>query len=166
MSTLCDNFWTLSASCPERTGDYATIIRGSDVSVSMWLTAVHHQRTEGAHSLVVPLSPRGSASHRIALWRETGRDFSDREILLLKLIRPHLAEMRDVGFRRRGRDCDLTARQRELLRMVAGGQTNRQIARRLHIAEGTVRKHLENINARLGASNRASAVTRAFVALD
>jgi DNA-binding NarL/FixJ family response regulator len=48
------------------------------------------------------------------------------------------------------------------LRLVAAGHTNRQIARPLGISEGTVRKHLENIYARLQVSSRTAAVTRAF----
>jgi DNA-binding NarL/FixJ family response regulator len=56
----------------------------------------------------------------------------------------------------------LTARHWEILRLVAEGLTNRQISRRLGVSEGTVRKHLENIYARLQVSSRAAAVTRAF----
>src|SRR2546429_493758 len=53
-------------------------------------------------------------------------------------------------------------RQPDLLRLVAAGHTNTQIARRLGITEGTVRTHLENIYERLHVSSRAAAVTRAF----
>jgi DNA-binding NarL/FixJ family response regulator len=49
-----------------------------------------------------------------------------------------------------------------LLRLLAAGHTNTQIARRLGISEGTVRSHLEHIYERLGVSNRTAAVTRAF----
>jgi DNA-binding CsgD family transcriptional regulator len=159
-----ENFWTWPASHPERTGDYTTIIRPSDFAVSRRAAATNAEflRLGGRrHVLVVPLTPRGPVSHRIVLWRDDGINFSDREVLLMKLLRPHLVRMRDVGFQRRDHAGELTPRQRELVRMVAGGQTNRQIARHLHISEGTVRKHLENIFARLGASNRTSAVERA-----
>jgi DNA-binding CsgD family transcriptional regulator len=57
---------------------------------------------------------------------------------------------------------ELTTRQRQLLDLVADGHTNTQIARRLGITEGTVRKHLENIYRRLGVSSRTAAVTRAL----
>ena len=43
---------------------------------------------------------------------------------------------------------------------MAGGLTNRQVARRMQIAEGTVRKHLENVYASLGVTNRVHAVSR------
>jgi DNA-binding NarL/FixJ family response regulator len=64
--------------------------------------------------------------------------------------------------RRRAGVPDLTARQLQLLRLVADGHTNTQIAHRLFVAEGTVRKHLENIYQRLGVSSRTAAVTAAF----
>ena len=53
-------------------------------------------------------------------------------------------------------------RQWELLRLLAAGHTNTQIARRLGISERTVRTHLENIYRRLDVSSRTAAVTRAF----
>ncbi len=52
----------------------------------------------------------------------------------------------------------LSARQREVLELVARGLTNRMIADELGIAEGTARKHVEQVLAVLGAANRAAAV--------
>ena len=52
----------------------------------------------------------------------------------------------------------LTARQSEVVRYLAVGLTNQQIARRLDISAGTVRKHLENVYRTLGVSNRVAAV--------
>jgi DNA-binding CsgD family transcriptional regulator len=56
----------------------------------------------------------------------------------------------------------LTPRHQELLRLVAAGHTNAQIARRLGITETTARIHLQNIYSRLPVSSRTTAVTRAF----
>ncbi|HZC71717.1 MAG TPA: LuxR C-terminal-related transcriptional regulator [Jatrophihabitans sp.] len=159
------NFWTWPASHPQRTGDWTTIIRDADFSMNRRAVAAKaefHRLMGSRHALVVPLPPHGVLTQRIMLWRDDGIDFSDREVLLLRLIRPHLGELCAAGLRRRTPQGELTSRQYELLRMVAGGQTNRQIARHLSISEGTVRKHLENIFQRLGASNRTSAVERAF----
>jgi len=50
----------------------------------------------------------------------------------------------------------------QLLRLVADGHTNAQIARRLGLSEGTVRTHLENIFSRLQVTNRTAAVLHAF----
>lgn len=56
----------------------------------------------------------------------------------------------------------LTGRQREILRFVARGLTNREIGRALGIREGTVRKHLEHSYLRLGVLSRTGAVAAAF----
>lgn len=55
----------------------------------------------------------------------------------------------------------LTQREMEVLRLVAGGYSNRDIASRLSIATSTVKKHLGNIFAKLGARNRTQAAARA-----
>lgn len=55
----------------------------------------------------------------------------------------------------------LTPRQREVLGMVARGATNKEIAQILQIAPHTVKNHLEQIFLRLGAANRAQAVSMA-----
>jgi DNA-binding NarL/FixJ family response regulator len=51
----------------------------------------------------------------------------------------------------------LTPRQAEVLRLVAQGKTDRQIAAELVLSEKTVGRHLENIFTRLGVSSRATA---------
>lgn len=55
----------------------------------------------------------------------------------------------------------LSEREREVLRLMAEGLTNEQIAARLIIALGTVKAHSHNIFGKLGAQNRAHAVARA-----
>lgn len=54
----------------------------------------------------------------------------------------------------------LTPRQREVVLLVAEGLTNAEIARRLWISPGTVRRHLENAFARLEVHTRTAAVAR------
>lgn len=51
----------------------------------------------------------------------------------------------------------LTSREEQVLSLVAGGATNRQVARRLEVTERTVRKHLEEIYRRLDVTNRVAA---------
>ena len=65
------------------------------------------------------------------------------------MLRPHLHQAYLDAERRRHPVPQLTARHWDLLRLVAAGHTNAQIARRLGISEGTVRIHLENIYDRL-----------------
>lgn len=52
---------------------------------------------------------------------------------------------------------DLSVREREVLLLVAEGMANKQIARRLGIAERTVKVHLGNVFRRIGVSDRTSA---------
>lgn len=58
-------------------------------------------------------------------------------------------------------DVQLTPRETAVLTLVAGGLTAAAAARRLLVAERTVHKHLERIYAKLGVSDRLSAVLRA-----
>jgi LuxR family transcriptional regulator, regulator of acetate metabolism len=54
----------------------------------------------------------------------------------------------------------LTPRELEVLRLLARGQTNLEIARALVVREGTVKYHVKNILRKLGATSRADAVAR------
>jgi non-specific serine/threonine protein kinase len=62
----------------------------------------------------------------------------------------------------RGRPVSLTEREREVLRLVADGVTNQQIAARLIVSEATVKRHLDNVFAKLGVSSRTAAATVAL----
>jgi DNA-binding NarL/FixJ family response regulator len=55
----------------------------------------------------------------------------------------------------------LTEREIEILRLVAEGASNKDIAGRLFLAEGTVKNHITNILGKLGVSGRLHAVNRA-----
>ncbi|HEX3610571.1 MAG TPA: LuxR C-terminal-related transcriptional regulator [Sporichthyaceae bacterium] len=61
-----------------------------------------------------------------------------------------------------GGDSILTAREVEVLRHLAEGDTNARIARRLVVSEGTVKTHVKHILRKLGAANRAEAAARWF----
>jgi len=56
-------------------------------------------------------------------------------------------------------DDDLTGREIDVLRLVALGNGNKQIADQLFIGEATVRTHVSNILSKLGANDRTHAVT-------
>jgi DNA-binding CsgD family transcriptional regulator len=56
----------------------------------------------------------------------------------------------------------LTARETEVLRLVAEGKTNRLIALDLYLSEKTVARHLSNIFAKLGVSTRSAATAYAY----
>ena len=56
----------------------------------------------------------------------------------------------------------LSRRELEVLRLVASGKSNREIASQLVISEHTVARHLQNIFAKLGVSSRTAATAFAF----
>jgi len=55
----------------------------------------------------------------------------------------------------------LSEREREVLRLIAGGKTNREIAAQLFIAEGTVKNHVTNILGKLDVHDRTQAAFKA-----
>ncbi|MFF4900787.1 response regulator [Streptomyces sp. NPDC001068] len=56
----------------------------------------------------------------------------------------------------------LSAREREVLALVAGGASNREAARELFISEATVKTHLTHLYVKLGVNDRAAAVATAY----
>ena len=57
---------------------------------------------------------------------------------------------------------ELTAREAEVVRLMAGGYSNREIARALGTAEGTIKNHISSILAKFGARDRTRAVLKAL----
>ncbi|WP_446664338.1 response regulator [Flexivirga sp. B27] len=57
---------------------------------------------------------------------------------------------------------DLTTREREVLRMLVGGFSNKEIASAMHLAPGTVKNHVSTVLAKLGVRDRTRAVLRAL----
>jgi len=58
---------------------------------------------------------------------------------------------------------DLSPREEEVVKLVVGGQTTRQISDRLFIAEHTVQRHLSNIFEKVGVRGRRALVKQVFV---
>ena len=56
----------------------------------------------------------------------------------------------------------LTERETEILRLMAGGFSNNEIANSLHVAEGTIKNHVSNVLSKLGVRDRTRAVLKAF----
>jgi DNA-binding CsgD family transcriptional regulator len=111
--------------------------------------------------LLIPLPAPPGTARRLVFFRGPGRPFTDHERDAAILLQPHIARaLRNHA--RLSATRSLTERQAELLRLVAMGYDNTAIARRLGLSRGTVRKHLENIYARLGVASRTAAVARAF----
>jgi DNA-binding CsgD family transcriptional regulator len=76
---------------------------------------------------------------------------------------PDLARVEDLARKVTSKAAGgLTAREVEVLRLVACGKTNRAIAGELFLSEKTVARHLSNIFAKLGLSSRAAATAYAY----
>jgi DNA-binding NarL/FixJ family response regulator len=76
---------------------------------------------------------------------------------------PDLARVEALTARRpRPPDGGLTGRELEILRLVAAGRTNREIAAELVLSERTVDRHLSNILTKLGVSSRTAATAHAL----
>ena len=171
-SPFWEHYWDgLPCSYADLTGDVRRVTTISDFySARQWHSTGMYCDCfpEVEHSIMVclPADPRWTAGPgrtlRLIFLRGPGPDFSERDRDLLTVLRPHLHQAYLDAERRRHPTPRLTARQRELLQLVAAGHTNAQIARRLGISEGTVRTHLENIYRLLQVSSRTAAVTRAF----
>jgi DNA-binding NarL/FixJ family response regulator len=55
----------------------------------------------------------------------------------------------------------LTEREREILALIAQGASNRQVAERLYVTEGTIKNHMSSILGKLGVRDRTQAVLKA-----
>ena len=76
---------------------------------------------------------------------------------------PALARLDELAGRPVGhKTLPVSARELEVLRLVAAGKTNRQIAEELSISERTVERHLGNIFTKLGVPNRVAATAYAY----
>ena len=73
---------------------------------------------------------------------------------------PETARVDEIVGRRTG--PGLTARERQVIKLVAAGRTNAAIARALAISERTVDRHVANIYTKLGLSSRAAATAFAY----
>jgi DNA-binding NarL/FixJ family response regulator len=78
--------------------------------------------------------------------------------LVLELLRRMSNETRPHA----PRAAQLTRREEDVLRLIALGQTNRQIATTLNLTLSTVKTHVEHVIGKLGVSDRTQAAVRAI----
>ncbi|MEO3758865.1 LuxR C-terminal-related transcriptional regulator [Mycobacterium sp. B14F4] len=85
-----------------------------------------------------------------------------REVFERLGAEPDLARLARLVESAPDRAARLTGREREVLRLVAAGNSNREIGTRLVLSEHTVARHLQNIYAKLDLSSRAAATAYAY----
>ena len=126
----------------------------------------HVERHCGEDSVWVWLpAPEEGVLRRISFSSEKRGGISDRDVRILELLTPHLVQLHRRAARRRSAPSEtngLTPREYEVMSLVGAGKTNQEIARILWLSPNTVRKHLENVFEKVGATNRTAAVARVF----
>jgi DNA-binding CsgD family transcriptional regulator len=175
-----DVYWNVVCSCP--TFEYRD--RTGDLHAVRVLDLISRRRYHQLPIYRDYFLPYGLDDYvELALRAQPGRDrffvlfrcpgatdFSERDRDVLELLRTHLcrfevqAELRRqlVDASRASRfdeelHARLTRREREIAALVADGKTNAEIAAALWVAPGTVKKHLDNIYAKIGVGRRAAA---------
>jgi DNA-binding CsgD family transcriptional regulator len=143
----------------------------SPVAVSDFLTSREFRQRDVYRLVYRPLGiadsirvylPASTGCARFFFFDRSRFGFTTRTRKLLELLQPHLAYARaryDDHLLGTAGDR-LTQREAEVMRWVARGASNAEIANRLWIAEHTVRKHVENVFTKLDVHTRTAAVAR------
>ena len=145
-----------------QTGDLTTPLRWSDfysdrelAEQPLWAECF---RPDGHHhGMILTLPAQFPAERRLLLWRGKGTGFSDDDVAILSLLRPHLYELMREAEQRTSSGLDISPRETQVLRLVGRGLSNPEIADVLVISVATVRKHLENVYRRTGTHTRLAA---------
>ncbi|TWP54403.1 hypothetical protein FKR81_01945 [Lentzea tibetensis] len=112
---------------------------------------------DARHCMLISMPTAPGRTRRLLLWRNNGRDFNERDRLLMRVLRPHVYEVYLDSQRRLNKVPKLSKRELEVLQLAAQGRSNAEIAHELFVAVSTVRKHMENIFDRTGVRSRAAA---------
>ena len=143
----------------------------------------YYRRIGLEYAIAVPLFRDQRTLVSVVLNRR-GLDFSERERERLELLRPHFAFLYRLASAAvdapacatppSGPQClppvpaapGLTAREGEVMRWLACGKTDAEIAALLSISPRTVHKHLEHVYVKLGVETRTAAVMRVLARSD
>jgi len=174
-----DLYWALGP-CPiadyrVRTGDLTSIRMSDVIGRTRWhelpLYREYFRPFAIENAVDLGLGAGRDWYRSVVLLRERDDpDFSDRDRAVLESLRPHLRAREARAALRQAlesaplsspglddSDPQLTAREREVVALVAEGNTNAEIAAVLWVTPGTVKKHLENVYLKLGVGSRAAA---------
>lgn len=142
----------------------------SDANLLLAYTALKRGRADAALAIFAPLLDEDARANtpghlmwegqpaaallRLAIERGLHANFAERT---LRLLEPPAAQRVVLP----GGDEALSARELEVLRLLAGGSSNPEIAERLVISPHTAKRHVANILGKLGAATRTEAAARA-----
>jgi PAS domain S-box-containing protein len=134
------------------------VYHGPAASPQEWAEALAARRFTGNTDLV-----RSDGAHVAVQWGASTEVVTGRRLVLFVTLN---ASTWGRHFRRTPSGADelrsLTARELEVVRLVASGMTGREIAEELHISHDTVRTHVRNAMIKLGARSRAHMVAKAL----
>jgi DNA-binding CsgD family transcriptional regulator len=142
------------------------IVRNTEIVSAHYPLHIEFHGKLGLHYELLVVLRMGAEIITISLERAT-RDFDERDRALVHLAGTYLLRsLEHIANRRRSDDAAyvLTRREIQILERIAGGETNRPIARALGISPRTVQTHLTNAFEKLGTRTRAEAVARLIAA--
>jgi non-specific serine/threonine protein kinase len=134
-------------------------------AAALYAASIEASRPGGhPHDMVEAMIGLGRARYRLGQEDEAARQLRAAEALASEIGHPQLlAEVKTAlaetaGLPSGNLPGDLTARQAEVLRLLADGLSNKEIAGRLSLSPGTVERHLATIYHKLGLGGRVDAV--------
>jgi PAS domain S-box-containing protein len=133
------------------------VVDGPLLSEEQWRAALAAGRFDGEVEL------QGAAGVVRVQWAATAETVTGGRRVLFVMLGVSRRGARPRRENHDGRSAgELTARQREIVHMVARGAAGREIADELHLSHETVRTHLRNAMENLGARSRAHLVAKAL----
>jgi predicted ATPase/DNA-binding NarL/FixJ family response regulator len=142
--------------------------RWAEAAVHYAAAAAAYQEAGHAHDAVEAMIGLGRAAYRLGRPDDAARHLRAAEAVAVGIANPmRLAEARaalaEIGEATTGALPDgLTARQAEVLRLLAAGMSNKQIAAQLYLSPATVERHLATVYRRLGLGGRVEATRYAL----
>ena len=135
---------------------YQFVVNGPLLSPERWSAALASGRFHGEAQLI-----RADGAHVGVQWAGNTEIITGRRLVLFVA----LGTSRWGGNFRRSAEADpdpraLSARELEIVRLIARGESGPEIAAELHIAHDTVRTHVRNAMAKVGARSRAHLVAK------
>jgi DNA-binding NarL/FixJ family response regulator len=133
-------------------------------AAELYADAVAAYGTGGhTHDVIEAMIGLGRACHELGQPDEAARHLRTAEAMAHEIENPQLLEQVTAAIAETAGDVagplpgNLTARQAEVLRLLADGLSNKEIAARLYLSQGTVERHLNTIYRKLGLGGRVDA---------